>query len=183
MAGSAEDHIATLQRYIDAYGDDIATVQTALKSAPDAAQRVLVGALNYGLDMLDIFPDHYRGLGVADDAVVLRLAARQALSAGATDDGLKRLAADAKDVDAIFAELSGPLDKLVAVLADRAVRGRTAQQILGSKDVRVMFEADVTRQVQATRIGPIDTSIGGAAGALKELRKMAQHALKKAGLV
>src|SRR5262245_573815 len=80
-----EDIIAVLQRMVDGYADAIDTVLNALadETAPPEARRVLCGVLNYALDLLDIFPDHYKGLGVADDAMVLRIGAEQAVAAGA----------------------------------------------------------------------------------------------------
>ena len=77
---TAEQRVAVLQRFVDSYAEDLVAVRAALAdpATPEGAQRVLVGGLNYSLDMLDMFPDHYKGLGVADDALVLRLAAKQA---------------------------------------------------------------------------------------------------------
>ena len=82
-----------------------------------------MGALNYALDQLDILPDHYRGIGVADDAMVLRLAARQAIAAGATHAGLRALADDTAQVEAVLEDLTAPLEKYVALLPDKKVRG------------------------------------------------------------
>jgi uncharacterized membrane protein YkvA (DUF1232 family) len=183
--GRADEHIATLQRFIDEYPRDVAEVHSALdrNDLPDLARRVLLGALNYGLDLLDIFPDHYRGLGLADDAVVIRLAARHAVDAGAAAPVLSRLAAEAPAVEQLFAELAKPLDLLVQKLPEREVRGRTVSQILAQKDVRAVFDADIQRAISALKPTPIDTSSIGGDGALNELKRMTRASLKKAGLV
>jgi uncharacterized membrane protein YkvA (DUF1232 family) len=70
--------IALLQRLVDGFGLDVGRLRAALDDAqtPPGSRRTLVGALNYVLDALDIFPDHYQGLGLVDDALVLRLAER-----------------------------------------------------------------------------------------------------------
>lgn len=176
--------ISVLQGFVDRYADDLGTVRTACAdpATPEAAQRVLIGALNYALDMLDMFPDHYKGLGVADDAIVLRLAAKLAVAAGATQSSLLTLAAEATDVATVFENLAAPLEQLVAKLPEREVRGRTAAKILSHKDTRIMFDADVGREAKRHVAQPIDTTAEGPERALIELRKMIEHALKKAGI-
>jgi len=185
--GTAQAKIEILQRFVNRYGDDLAVVGGALgdASTPQAAQRLLIGALNYGLDMLDMFPDHYKGLGVADDAIVLRLAAKLAVAQGATNEPLVALAGEASDVTQVFDDLATPLEKLVQTFPEREVRGRTADKILGHKDTLIMFDADVSREakrVTAQPEQPIDTDVGGPDRAIIELRKMIEHALKKAGI-
>ena len=138
--------------------------------------------LNYVLDLLDIFPDHYQGLGVADDAMLLRIGAEQAVAAGATQAELRKLAAETGEVEPLVGELMAPLRQYVTRLADRTVRGRTAQQILASKDLFAVFAADVRRHVAAHRPQQVESSVS-AAWSVGELRKMVRHELKKAGLV
>ena len=181
---TAEQKVAILQRFVNSYGDDLVTVRAALNdpATPEAAQRVLIGGLNYSLDMLDMFPDHYKGLGAADDAIVLRLAAKLAGAAGASHAGLATLAGEASDVATVFEKLAGPLEKLVAKLPEREVRGRTAAKILSHKDTRIMFDADVGREAKRYTPQPIDTKVEGPERALIELAKMVEHALKQAGI-
>lgn len=171
-----------LQRFVDQFGTDLLAVREASASAPEPAQRFLIGGLNYALDMLDIFPDHYKGLGIADDAIVLRLAAKLAVGAGAPNDAVKALAEEASEVVDVFGDVAGSLEKLVAQFPDREVRGRTASTIISHKDTRVMFEADVNREAKRYKAEQIDTRIEGPERALIELRKMIDHALKKAGI-
>ncbi len=183
-AMDGQESLTILQRFVDHYANDLATVQSALadSSTPAPARRPLVGGLNYALDALDMFPDHMKGLGVADDALVLRLAAKQAVAAGATHPGLTALAGEAADVASLFGELTPALERFVAKLPDHTVRGRSSDKILSDKDARTMFDADVTREAKRYQPQPIDVSAGGPERALIELRKMAQHALKKAGI-
>lgn len=183
MSVSADDKVAVLQRFVDRYADDLRVVLAAFSDAgtPVAAQRVLAGGMNYGLDMLDMFPDHYKGLGIADDALVLRLAAKLAVDAGATDPALAGLADEVSDVATVFDDLAGPLEQLVGKLPAREVRGRTADKIIEHKDTRISFVADVGREAKRHVSSPIDVT-GGPDRAIIELRKMAEHALKKAGI-
>ncbi len=183
MSTTAEEKVAILQRFVDRYANDLRVVVSALGDAatPPAAQRLLAGGLNYGLDMLDMFPDHYQGLGIADDAIVLRLAAKLAVAAGATDPALAGLADEADQVEAVFDDLAGPLEALVAKLPERAVRGRTADRIVEHGDTRVGLIGDVGREAKRHVAAPIVVE-GGAERAIIELRKMAEHGLKKAGI-
>jgi uncharacterized membrane protein YkvA (DUF1232 family) len=182
---TATEQLGTLQGFIDSVQEDASTVLTSIDGAdvPPSAKRVLIGALSYGLDLLDIFPDHYEGLGLADDAAVLRLAARHAVQEGAGNAELRRLAQQAAAVDDIFGELAEALDRFVAKLPERAVRNRTADQILGSKDLRAGFDGDVKRAVAKLKPAPIPVGVGGPEAAMRELLRMTQSSLKKAGLL
>ena len=178
-----EQTLAVLQKFVDGYTDSVEVAMAALTDAatPNDAKRVLVGALNYVLDLLDMFPDHYQGLGVADDAMLLRLAARQAVLEGAEQPRLKALANEAAEVEPLLGDLADRLEKYVTKLADRKVRGRTADSILGSKDVFAVFSNDIDRQVKSFRPQKIEPSVN-AEFQVKELRKMLEHSLKKAGV-
>ena len=181
---TAEKQVAVLQHFVDRYPDDLRGVQDALNDSemPEAARRVLVGGLNYGLDMLDMFPDHFKGIGIADDAMILRLAAKQAVAAGAEQAALDLLANEASDVAQVLGDLFDPLEQLVAKLPEREVRGRTVDKILSHKDTRIFFDADVSREAKRHVPQPIEM-VGGPERAIIELRKMVQHGLKKAGIV
>jgi uncharacterized membrane protein YkvA (DUF1232 family) len=184
---SAEHRIAILQRFVSSYANDLQSLRAALAdgSMPAPAQRLLIGGLNYALDILDMFPDHYKGLGVADDAIILRLAAKGAVAAGATQAAVVALAEQCKEISTVLDNLAVRLETFVARLPERVVRGRTADQILGHKDTRIMFDADVGREAkkQQGMAQKIDTSVEGPARAIIELRKMAEHTLKQAGIV
>ncbi len=184
MSLTPEDKVVVLQRFVNSFQQDLLAVHAALaeEGTPDAAKRFLIGGLNYAVDMLDMYPDHNKGIGIADDAIVLRLAAKLASAAGAKAVGVEALATDANLVLEMFAELAGPLEKMVAGFPDREVRGRTADKILSHKDTRIMFDADIGRE--AKRHQPQDLGTGDAAKrAIVELEKMFEHALKRAKLL
>lgn len=184
MSLTPEDKLQVLQRFVDSYPADLVAMRDAFTdmSTPEAAKRYLVGGLNYALDMLDIFPDNIKGIGIADDAMVLRLAAKLARGAGATHEAVERLAMDGNLVTMLFEDLAGPLEKLVSSFPDREVRGRTAAKILSHKDTRVVFEADIGREAKRVKPAPIGAG-SDAAREIIELRKMLEHALKRAGLI
>ena len=184
MSLTAEDKVSVLQRFVDSFPKDLLAVRAAVADAgtPEAAQRLLIGGLNYALDMLDLFPDHHKGIGIADDAIVLRVAAKLAKASGATDAGVDALALDANNVFALFDDLAAPLERLVAKLPDREVRGRTATKIIGHKDTRVMFDADIGREAKRITPQPIPAK-EGADRVVIELRKMLEAGLKRAGVL
>jgi uncharacterized membrane protein YkvA (DUF1232 family) len=181
---SADDSLAILTRFVERYPESVATAMDALtdESTPAPARRSLAAVLNYVLDLLDIFPDHYQGLGVADDAILIRLGARQAVTAGAGQSGLRELAAEVDDVEKVLGELTAPLEKYLDKLAERTVRGRTVEQILTDKAVFASFANDVQRQISSYKPKPIDGSLS-ADYHVGEMRRMVKHELKKAGLV
>jgi uncharacterized membrane protein YkvA (DUF1232 family) len=176
--------LALLQRLVGGYADSVAVTLDALtdEQTPAPARRVLCGVLNYALDLLDIFPDHYEGLGLTDDAMLLRLGARQAVSAGATQATLRQLGDEATELEPLLGDLLAPLEQYVTKLAERTVRGRTVAQILGDKVVLGVFVNDIQRQVTTVRPKNIDSSIS-AAWSVDELRRMLKHELKRAGLL
>jgi uncharacterized membrane protein YkvA (DUF1232 family) len=178
-----EDKLLVLQRFVDNFAGDLTAVREVVADAstPEAAQRLLIGGLNYALDALDMFPDHFKGVGIADDAIVLRLAAKLAFAAGGKHPTIERLATDANLVISLFEDLAPRLERLVAQFPDRDVRGRTAAKIIASKDVRAAFDADIAREAKRTATGPVagnDT----AERTVIELKKMLEAGLKRAGL-
>lgn len=181
----ADETLAKLQTFVDGFAMDVGRVRAAVddESTPPGCRAILVGALNYLLDRLDMFPDHFKGLGFADDAMVLRLAAAQAVAEGAGSRGLFGLAKEAASVNQLAGELEAPLAKLIAALPDRVVRGRTAKAILASKDERAVFDADLNRAVKKFEVSKIDVSWMGAGGLVNELRKMMRHALTRDGFL
>ena len=179
-----EDKLLVLQRFVDNFSKDLVAVRDVVgdPSTPEAAQRYLIGGLNYALDALDMFPDHFKGIGIADDAIVLRLASKLAFAAGSKHPTVEALATDANLVIALFDDLAAPLERLVAQFPDRDVRGRTAAKILASKDVRVSFEADIGREAKRHVSAPVAGNETPERIVI-ELKKMLEAALKRAGLV
>jgi uncharacterized membrane protein YkvA (DUF1232 family) len=179
-----EDKLQVLQRFVDNFAKDLVAVRDVVgePSTPEAAKRFLIGGLNYALDALDMFPDHFKGIGIADDAIVLRVASKLAFNAGAKHPTVEALAIDANLVIALFDDLAGPLEQLVSKFPDRDVRGRNAAKILASKDVHVSFDADIGREAKRHVSAPV-AGTDTPERTVIELHKMLAAALKRAGLV
>jgi uncharacterized membrane protein YkvA (DUF1232 family) len=101
-------------------------------------RRSLAAGLSYLLTQFDLIPDHER-IGTVDDAMVLRvaysLAAEHAKAGGAEETA--KLAKDDPTIREFLGDgLYKKLRDYVAGLADKAIRARTADQILASEDAR-----------------------------------------------
>src|SRR5690349_14551367 len=109
MSLTAEDKVFVLQRFVNSYAADLLSMHAALNdvSTPEQAQRYLIGGLNYALDKADMLPDHRGAIGIADDAIVIRIAAKLAREAGAKHASLEPLALDANNVINVFPDLAG----------------------------------------------------------------------------
>jgi len=176
--------LAILQRYLERLPEDVNALLVAVADArtPEAARRSLVGGLNYVLERFDLFPDHIKGLGLLDDASILRISARHAVSSGCDDPGVRRIAAEEVELDTIFGELAGPLEEYVSRLPWVTVRGRTAAEIVTDQEKRATFWKELNYELRTLKPEPVDASRGVPA-LLKELRKMVRAGLMKAGVL
>ena len=135
------DTVARLQHMVDGFSADVEAVQVGLADArtPEGGRRALGAALIYVVDRFDLMPDHIPGLGVADDAAVLRLAAKIAVSYGADDAGLRRLAGEAAHLSAVFDDLLGPLEDYLNRLQWHAAPGKTPADVIDDPETRVQL--------------------------------------------
>jgi uncharacterized membrane protein YkvA (DUF1232 family) len=174
-----------LQKLLDGFSLDVGRVRAALadEKTEEAARKLLVGALSYVIDTWDMFPDHYRGVGLADDALVLRVASSLALQAGASHRGLQYLAGEMNVVRTLLGELHEPLEKFCAALPARTFGNRTVATILGDADVRAVFESDLNRLAKKASPVKIAAPPPGAPPLVNELRKMMKSALAKEGFI
>lgn len=177
--------LETLQKLVDGFSLDVGRVRAALADDKTevAAQKLLIGALSYVVDTWDMFPDHYRGVGLADDALVLRVASSLALQAGASHRGLQHLAGEMPAVRTLLGELAEPLERFCAALPERKFGNRTVATILADADVRAVFEGDLTRLGKKSTPVKITPPPAGAPPLVNELRKMMKSALSKEGFI
>ncbi len=116
-------------------------------------RRFLAGALSYTLTQLDLIPDHER-TGSIDDAFVLRVAyglAAEHAGKTSTEDAARiaRMTHDEDQVrdflgDAVYAKLR----RYVMELADKEVRGRTADHILNDERARQDLKRELDAQTR-----------------------------------
>jgi uncharacterized membrane protein YkvA (DUF1232 family) len=172
-----------LQALIDGFSLDVGRMRAALADEQTElpAKKLLVGALSYVIDTWDLFPDHYRGLGVADDALVLRVASQLAVEAGGSHRGLQHLAGELGVVQTLLGELAEPLTRFCAALPGKTFGNRTVDDILTDADVRAVFEGDLNRLAKRQQPAKVTAPPTGPQALVNELRKMMKAALARAG--
>jgi uncharacterized membrane protein YkvA (DUF1232 family) len=177
--------LETLQELVEGFSLDVGRVRAALADdkTEEAARKLLVGALSYVIDTWDMFPDHYRGVGLADDALVLRVASALALRAGGSHRGLQHLAGQMPVVRTLLGDLAEPLERFCAALPERTFGNRTVATILSQPDVRAVFEADLNRLAKKQSAVKVAAPPAGAPSLISELRKMMKSALTKDGFI
>ena len=134
---------------VDGFSADIEALQVGVVDSrtPDAARRVLAAGLAYLAEPSDLISDDLAGIGIMDDAAILRLAARGAVAAGATDAALRRLASEADDLAFIFGDLVSKLEEVLAWMQRPDAKGHTAFDLIADPERRV----ELWRQLNETR--------------------------------
>lgn len=148
----------TLRAWIDTFAADVKTVDELLAepNASGPARVLAAAALSYLVTRLDLIPDWEAGIGVVDDAMVLRVACALATERGlgkpseALGGKVAALGKQAADVDALLGkDLAPKFRKYVEalVLPATVVRGRTASQIVENAKLREKLMAEVQAEV------------------------------------
>lgn len=149
--------IDTFNDWINTLADDTATLRAALEAegTPRDAKRMIVGGLSYLLRKIDIVPDYLTGVGVVDDAAVLRIAAKAAHESGLGDldvevaGKLEVLGGSLGPLETYLGDLYGKLVDYVTALPDEAVRGRTADKILDEKEALKQFLRELSDEIES----------------------------------
>lgn len=158
--------IDTLNRWVIELPKDAEVLRQVLLDhrTGSRARRVAAGALGYLLRKIDLIPDHFLGLGRADDAFVLRIAAAQALEAGldqlADQSALEvlRLADEASLVQACLGGLYPRLWAYVAELAETSFRQRRTEQLLHAGEAQEQFLRELRDELRDYEAAPIQAA-------------------------
>jgi uncharacterized membrane protein YkvA (DUF1232 family) len=145
MGDKDGQYLEAFAAWLSKLGEDAEQLSSVLsvEEVPQTARQAVTGGLNYLFKSLDLIPDGIDDIGYLDDAFVLRVAARHAVAAGASEQALARLGAEASQVEGFLADNYGRLDRYVVSLRTGAARGRTVQEILGSEKTLEDFLNDV----------------------------------------
>src|SRR5258706_2568614 len=133
-------------------------------------RRVLASALSYCLTQLDLIPDHERA-GAIDDAFVLRvahgLAAEHTANVGRDASAkIARLTHDQDELREVLGDkLFAQLRRYVLDLQQKAVRGRTVDNLLSDPRARQDLKRELDQQMKAMKPTLIDND--AAADALE----------------
>ena len=177
------ERLQLLQGMVDRFAEDVASVQNGIADArtPEIARRSLGAALIYVIERMDLIPDHIEGLGVADDAAVVRLAAKTAVSYGADDPGLRRLAGEAADVAEILDDLIGPLEDYLNKLEWQAAKGKTPADVIADPDSRMQLWRELAQRIKSYKTHSLTETHGDEANVIKVLRRLIRARLASAG--
>jgi uncharacterized membrane protein YkvA (DUF1232 family) len=174
-----------LRRMVEGFPADVEAIQAGVIDGrtPPAARAVLAAALVYVVEPIDLTPDHLEGLGLIDDAAILRLAARLAVGHGAAEPELRRLAGEAYELPAVFDDLVGPLQAHLEGLQAQPRRGRTPEQVISDQESRMELWQELARRREGYRPHALVAQAMDPAELVKTLRKLVRARLAKAGLV
>jgi uncharacterized membrane protein YkvA (DUF1232 family) len=152
-------HIDVFKGWAGTIRQDIDAYKALLESpkADEHAKKLAAVALSYLVSRMDLIPDWNEGIGVLDDVMVLRVAARLASGhergalSTAAEVALERMANEADKITAFLgAALYSKLESHVAKLADQATRGRTPAQLCDDAAARTALYAELEDEVKRT---------------------------------
>ena len=175
------DRMQLLQRMVNTFASDIDVVRSCVAAgrAPERALRSLAASLIYVVDRLDLVPDDMAGIGIADDAAVLRLAARVAVHNGADDPEIRRLAAESAEVAEIYGPLLRPLEEHLDRLEWDVRFGKPPLDLLRDREMGTSLWNEIGRRIATYRSTVlIDPAQGDPANFIKVLRRLTQVRLK-----
>jgi hypothetical protein len=112
---------------------------------------------------------------------VVRLAAKHAVSYGADDPGLRRLALEAYDLDDVYDDLVGPLEDYLNKLQWTAAEGKTPADVIADPATRMKLWQELSRQLEQHRPQRIATDEADPGKALRVLKSLLRARLEKAG--
>lgn len=165
-------HIDVFKGWAETIRQDTDAWKALLESAKADvhARRLAAAALSYLVSRMDLIPDWNEGIGVLDDAMVLRVCAQLSQNqargdlTAAAEVSLERMANEAERIGEF---LGGPIyDRLrahCAKLVDQPVRGRTAAQLVDDAAARaalyVELEDEIKRSVPVVISDPADAEV------------------------
>ena len=150
-------HIDVFKGWAETIRSDIEPFKALIESKAAAvpAKRLAGAALLYLVSRMDLVPDWNEGIGVIDDAMVLRVCARLAqgyeLGALATSAqiGIDRMANEADHVTEFLGGASyAKLTAHCAKLADQTVRGRTTTQLYEDESARKAVYVEIENELE-----------------------------------
>jgi uncharacterized membrane protein YkvA (DUF1232 family) len=165
-------HIDVFKGWAETIRQDIDALKALLESAQADAgsRRLAAAALSYLVSRMDLVPDWNEGIGVLDDAMVLRVCAQltQGNDRGtlptATEVSLERMTNEADKITGFLG--SALYDKLrayCAKLVDHPVRGRSPSQLVADAAARTALYREIddglARSVPIVINDPVDAEV------------------------
>jgi len=148
-----------LEAWVANLGEDTKILRKALDSQDISrdAKKYLLGGMSYMLRKVDIIPDYLGGIGVLDDAAVMRLSAKLAVEAGMpnADEGIKRMVADDELTRALFDNLYDGFVTYVQRLPEERIRNRNADHILDEPGCLDQFDRELEDEIRGYTPKPL----------------------------
>ncbi len=148
-----------LEAWVANLGEDTKVLRKALDSQGISrdSKKYILGGLSYMLRKVDIIPDYLGGIGVLDDAAVMRVSAKLALEAGvpAADDDFKRLVDDDHMTRLLFDNLYDGFVNYVKRLPDERIRNRNADHILDEAGCMEQFDRELEDEIRGYSPKPL----------------------------
>jgi uncharacterized membrane protein YkvA (DUF1232 family) len=121
------------------------------------AKKYIIGGLSYLLRKVDIIPDYMGGIGVLDDASVLRVAADLSMISGVSNasDHFKKLAKENDLVKILLEDHYIPFENYVKRLPVEKIRNRTAETILDEPGSLDQFDREFEDEVRGYTPKPL----------------------------
>lgn len=183
MSETRKHHTEAIERWLSSYRDDVELFVRVLQSSePDVSERgreVAAGVLGYQLKKFDLAPDWQPGVGVVDDALVLRIGAKVFFSNNVTElpRELEARLTELREQDALVQQICGtayePLYERVRDLREERIQGRLPDEVVRDpRNVAELVEA-VERHCKAVELPTaVDEQL------LVELSQYLQHRLR-----
>jgi hypothetical protein len=105
-----------VRRMVTGFSADLEALQLGVVDSrtPEPARDALASALVYIVEPIDLVPDVLMGMGMLDDAAIIRLGARGAVMLGAAQEPIVRLAREVGDLLPLFGDLLTGLERYLA---------------------------------------------------------------------
>lgn len=148
-----------LDLWVKNLAEDTQVMRRALDSAAITreAKKFILGGLSYMLRKVDIIPDYLGGIGVLDDAAVMRVSAKLAMDAGVpnADAAFARLVSDDTLVRELFADMYDTFVNYVRKLPEERIRNRNADHILDEEGCLDQFDRELEDEIRGYTPKPL----------------------------
>lgn len=163
LAAETKVPVQILNHWIGTVSEDLELMLEGLQSSatPRESRLYIAGGLSYLLRKIDITPDYLGGLGVVDDAMVIRMAAASAVELGSgemdwdIEEALSRLGQSLDALKTYLGDIYPRLEAYVKELLDGEARRCAADKIIDDDEIYQQFLTEVEEAVAEYKPRPI----------------------------
>ncbi len=170
--------LQAMDRWVKDLAGDALEMRKALDSEGISrdAKKYLIGGLAYLLRKVDIIPDYMGGIGVLDDASVMRVAVKLALESGLPggSPALTKLGEEAELVKSALEEFYDTFEGYVKGLPAEKIRNRNADTILDEPGSLDQFDRELEDETRGYKPKPLAQN----SRTLRELKSFIKSKIK-----